>query len=188
MLKNLTITSRKHRILWRLLAGLLFTVVLVSMWGLIDPQPGPMTEAIEGFSGGKIGSWFLLAGFGVYGAARLSSYVTGTAASVVHSGRHLIWQMPAIITFTAAAAVALVLAVPLTGQILQQLSTAVLLSAVVRWLLEATDPANTAPAAGEELSGEDRTHEEHEPNNDSTSDDLQPGADAERSPADPGAR
>lgn len=162
----------------------MFLAVIVSMWGFLDPEPGPMTEAITGASNGRIGSWALLAGFTVYGAAKLSSYVAGTAVAVVHSGRHLLWQMPMVITGLAAVAVALVFAVPLTGQILQLLSLSLLLSALVRWLLEITDPANTPaseeaaePAESEELSGGDRTHEGYEPNHDRT--DLRPGSNAE---------
>lgn len=180
MLKNHTIARRKHRILWRMLAGALFAVIVVSMWAFLEPEPGPMEEAITGASNGKIGSWALLAGFAVYGAVRFSSYVTGTAIAVVHSGRHLLWQMPMIVTGLAAVAVGAVFAVPLTGQILQLLSLSLLLSALVRWLLEITDPANapapdqieepTDPPEDEELSGADRTHEKHEPHNDSTID------------------
>ncbi|WP_026535757.1 hypothetical protein [Arthrobacter sp. H14] len=126
------------------------TAVLAAIFDALDPQPGSMTVAVQGFSSAEMNAWLAAVLLAASGAALFARYV---ASSVVGAATSKAPKWPVVALITVVAAL-LILGI-LLGQLAVCGSLTVLPAMVLNEITAAT-------RSGEERPDSVRTHKSHD--------------------------
>ncbi|GAA4035127.1 hypothetical protein GCM10023063_19370 [Arthrobacter methylotrophus] len=108
-----------------------FTMFCIRLWFSIDPQPGPMTQAIKEAGEERMSAYFVVAGVMLFGLFALLRYIIGAALNglAAQTGGLAAWLCVGVLVLLAAAVLT-----PYTAPIL---GVAVLSAMGANWSVEA---------------------------------------------------
>jgi hypothetical protein len=117
----------------RFVAFFLYVCYLIRLWSVLDPQPGPLTDAVTGVSQETFDGYFLVLGIFLYGLFMLLRFLVRPVLRTLQPA-----PVPARIL--AWAIVGLVAAAILSGRLAELTGVAVLAAMGLNWVLEAAEP------------------------------------------------
>ena len=122
----------------RYIAFFLYSCYLIRLWSVLDPQPGPLTDAVTGVSEETFGGYVLVFGIFLYGMFMILRFlvrpVLRTLQPAPVTARILAWTI-----------LALVVAALVSGRLAELTGIAVLAAMGLNWVLEAATPVPAEP-------------------------------------------
>lgn len=134
----------------RCLTFFLVPCYLIRLWSVLDPQPGPMTDAATGVSQETFGGYCVVIFVFLYGLVMLLRFLTRAMLRALPPA-------PATAGILALTIAALLGAALLTGRLVELTGIAVIAAMGVNWVFEAAEPRaprRQPPAADREETTE----------------------------------
>lgn len=131
---DLTTLPRLQRAGWTALTAVLALLILTGMWATLEPDPGALTAVVETSTENQMGVWTVGLLLMLGGVWTISALLVRNAAATLHAGQRLLWDVPFVVSGLTFGSLLLALAAPFCGFIFQVLSSAVLLSALGKWI------------------------------------------------------
>jgi hypothetical protein len=131
---DLKTLPRLARAGWTALTAILAAWILTGMWSTLNPDAGDLTKAVEASTQDQVGVWTIAIILMLAGVWAVSTMLVRNAAGLVHAGVLLMWDVPFIVTALGLGGFLVAIAAPFSGFTFQALATAVMLSALGRWI------------------------------------------------------
>lgn len=131
---DLKTLPRLPRAWWTALTAVLAAWILTGMWTTLNPDAGDLTEAVEASTENQVGVWAVAIFLMLGGVWAVSAMLVRNAASLVHAGVLLMWDVPFLVTALGLGGFLLAVVAPFSGFTFQALAAAVMLSALGKWI------------------------------------------------------
>lgn len=131
---DLKTLPRLPRAGWTALTAALAAWILTGMWNTLNPDAGDLTKALEASTENQVGVWTVAIFLMLGGIWAVSAMLVRNAASLVHAGVLLMWDVPFVVTALGLGGLLLAVVAPFSGFTFQVLATAVMLSALGKWI------------------------------------------------------
>lgn len=122
----------------RYISFFLFSCYLIRLWFVLDPQPGPLTDAVTGVSQERVDGYALVAAVFLYGLFMIIRFLVKPMLKTQE-------PVPAIARVLAWLILGLIVAALVTGFLAQLTGIAVLAAMGLNWVLETAAPPEEAP-------------------------------------------
>jgi hypothetical protein len=131
---DLKTLPRLPRAGWTALTAVLAAWILTGMWNTLKPDAGDLTRALEASTEDQVGVWTVAIFLMLGGVWAVSAMLVRNAAGLVHAGVLLMWDVPFVVTALGLGGFLVAIAAPFSGFTFQALATAVMLSALGKWI------------------------------------------------------
>jgi hypothetical protein len=122
----------------RYISFFLFACYLIRLWYVLDPQPGPLTDAVTGVSQERVDGYGLVLAVFLFGLFMIIRFLVKPVLKALEPA-------PAIARVLAWLILGLIVAAIATGFLAQLTGIAVLAAMGLNWVLETAAPREEAP-------------------------------------------